>query len=95
MSDTPGPVTTKDIEESPGVLSMMRIALKETIGLSKWMLLVVALMFAWMMFTNHYELVTVAWVLAAGIPTVVTGVSVAKAWQRQAEDNNSAPNGAP
>lgn len=80
---------TKDIEESPGVVSMMRVALKETIGITKWMLAVVVFMFAAMIYTNHYELVTVAWVLAAGVPTVVGSVSIAKAWQAQAEKSTA------
>jgi len=81
MSD----IQTRDIEEAPGIISMMRVALKETIGIAKWMLLVVAGMFSAMMATGHYELATVAWVLAAGIPTVVGTVSIAKAIQSGSE----------
>jgi uncharacterized membrane protein YjdF len=77
--------TTTEIEESPGVISMMRVALKESIKLAKWMLVLAALVCVGMFIRDRYELLPVAVALAAGAPGVVGVGSVAKAWQSQAE----------
>jgi hypothetical protein len=77
---------TQDIEESPGVVSMMRIALKASISLAKIMLAMAFLLCAAMFLTNHYELVTVAVILVTGAPGLVTGLGIAKAWQSQSEN---------
>lgn len=84
-----------EIEESPGVVSMMRVALKESIRLAKWMLAIAAALCAGMLIRDRYELLPVAVALAAGAPGIVSLGSIAKAWQAQAESRPSASGGPP
>jgi ABC-type transport system involved in cytochrome c biogenesis permease component len=79
----------KDIEESAGVVSMMRVVLKESVKIAKWMLIFDAALCAAMLFLSRYELSTVALALAAGAPGMISVGAYAKSQQSKAE--NPAP----
>jgi ABC-type transport system involved in cytochrome c biogenesis permease component len=86
MSDTPIiQLPTKDIEVSPGVVSMLRVVLKEAVKIAKWMLVFAAALCAAMFYTNHYELAPVALALCAGAPGMIGIGAYAKALQSKSE----------
>jgi hypothetical protein len=76
---------TKDIESSPGVISMMRVALKQSIVVAKMMLIFDALLCLGMFVTGNYALTPVAVSLAVGAPSLFGVTSAAKAVQSKFE----------
>jgi len=77
---------TKDIEVSPGVVSMMRRMVPKAIRTGQGMLVLAGLTVAGMLWRDRYELIPVAVALIVGGPGLITGALGFKAWQAQAEE---------
>jgi hypothetical protein len=83
MSD---PVGVQDIEESPGVVSLMRKGVKAAISLGRQMVYAGVALSAYMIGTAQYQLIPVALALIAGGPALIAGALGFKAYQAQAEN---------
>lgn len=78
--------TMQDIEESPGVISMMRKGVKSAIK-AGWTLIIASfLLSVGMLWKNEFQLIPVVVAMASTGPTLILGALGAKAWQAQAEN---------
>ncbi len=74
-----------DIEESPGVVSMMRKEVRAAGQDSRFMLIAAAGLSVGMLVVGRYELIPVVTALVIGAPSLRALALGAKAWQAQAE----------
>lgn len=80
---------TKDIEESPNVISLMRKTVKVTVRLGIIMVLSGIAFTAYSLFTGKgFELMSIYSLLIVTGSGVITGAIAGKAWQAQAENRN-------
>jgi hypothetical protein len=77
---------TQDIEESPGVVSMMRKGVKIALGTGRLLIIGAIALSGAMLARDRYELVPVAVAMISGGPALMLGALGAKAWQAQAEN---------
>lgn len=78
-------ISTSEIEESPGVISMMRKAVKATIRAGAFLIISAFALSIGMLIVKQYELVPVAVAMVTAGPTMMSVALGAKAWQAQAE----------
>lgn len=77
---------TRDIEESPGVISLMRKSVKKVINVGIVMIACSIGMAGYSLYKNEgYELVPFYTLLVSTGAGMITGALVSKAWQAQAE----------
>ena len=81
---------TLDIEESPGVVSMMRKGVKLVLRTGAGLIAGSFVLSLGMLVFNRFELVPVAVAMVTAGPTMMSIALGAKAWQAQAE-NRSTP----
>lgn len=79
-------VQVKDIEESPGVISMMRKLNKSANFYGKIMIVSGIGLSVGMLLKGQYDLIPVSVALIAGGPSLMALGMGAKAWQAQAEN---------
>jgi len=82
---------TKDIEVSPGVVSLMRKSVKFTIQVGTFMIVSGIVMAAYSLFKNRgFELISFYSLLTTSGAAMITGALASKAWQSNAEakENN-------
>jgi multisubunit Na+/H+ antiporter MnhB subunit len=83
-------VKTKDIEESPGVVSLMRKVVKTIVYAGIGMIVSGIALTAYCIFTNSgSDFISVLNLIITSGAGMVTGSVVAKAWQSQAEQSTS------
>lgn len=87
---------TSEIEESPGVVSSMRVLVRYGRRLSVFMVLAgLALALVMVILNRGYELAAVPAILVGGGAVTPTGLGVAKSWQAQAENRGGPPSPPP
>lgn len=88
MSDTES--FTNEIEESPGIVSSMRVTLRTVRRLGSIMILSgIALSIAVVVLNSRFEIISFATILVATGSGMITGLGAAKAWQSGVESNNA------
>lgn len=81
---------TKDIEVSPGVVSLMRKSVKLTIRVGIFMILSGIAMAFYSLFKNKgFELINFYSLLTTSGAAMITGALASKAWQAQSEIRES------